>query len=322
MNRYARQMVLPGIGAQGQARLAAAHVAVVGAGGLGCPVLQYLAGAGVGRITVLDPDHVEVSNLHRQPLYRMSDLGRSKAVAARDHMLALNPSVDVAARTEALHPGNAAALVADADLVIDAADSFAVSYILSDVCLAGGTPLISASALGSGGYVGGFCGAAPSLRAVFPDPPTSGASCATAGVMGPVVAMIGSLQAQMALQVLLDLPPLPLGRMITLDSQGFRFGGFRFDDASEPPDGLPFVSRAELSAADRVVDLRSASETPDRIVAQAERQDPDRVQTDPARPDQRVVLCCASGLRAWRVANRLRARGHRNLALLAASACG
>ena len=120
MSRYARQMILPEVGAAGQDRLARAHVLVVGAGGLGCPVLQYLGGAGVGRITVMDGDVVEESNLHRQVLYTMDDLGRPKAEAARRHLLAANPELEVQAQVQPLDAANAAALVADAPAPIQA----------------------------------------------------------------------------------------------------------------------------------------------------------------------------------------------------------
>src|SRR5437870_12413809 len=133
-DRYARQSILPEVGAQGQARLAAASAVVVGAGGLGCAVLQYLTAAGVGRLTIVDHDRVEESNLHRQPLYRMSDLGGLKVQAARRALLEANPEVRIDAGAERLTPANALQLVAAADLVVDAADSFAVTDVLRDAC--------------------------------------------------------------------------------------------------------------------------------------------------------------------------------------------
>src|SRR5690606_19678617 len=140
MNRYARQMVLPEIGTCGQERLQEAHVLVVGAGALGVPVMQYLTGAGVGRITVVDRDVIEVSNLHRQPLYRESQTGQHKAVAAQQAMQQLNSDVEISPVLEWLTPANAADLVEKADLVMDCADNHAVSYTLSDVCLAAHKP--------------------------------------------------------------------------------------------------------------------------------------------------------------------------------------
>ena len=196
MTRYARQIALPEVGPAGQDRLRAARVLVVGAGGLGVPVLHYLAGAGVGSITVVDGDRVEEANLHRQPLYRMDDLGRSKAEAAAQALRALNPDVVTQPQTRWLDPACAPDLVAEADVVLDCADTFAASLTLSDACRDADLPLISGSALGLTGYAGGFCGGAPSLRAVFPDLPQTAASCASAGVLGPVVAMIGAVQAQ------------------------------------------------------------------------------------------------------------------------------
>ncbi|MFW2543178.1 HesA/MoeB/ThiF family protein [Primorskyibacter sp. 2E107] len=323
MSRYARQMLLPDVGAEGQARLSRAHVAVVGAGGLGCPVIQYLAGAGVGRITVVDPDHVEESNLHRQTLYRMADLGRPKAEAAREAVRGLNPAVAVQARVEALGPTEVAGIVRDCDLIMDTADSFAVSYILSDACLRLGKPLISASVLGQTGYVGGFCGPAPSLRAVFPELPLSGARCATAGVLGPAVGVIGALQAQIALRTLLAATPSALGQMVTADLALLRFGGFCFSGTPEPEPAqvFPFIAASGLRSDDLIVELRDPQEAPHPISAGALRLGLDAAGAlDPA-PGQRVVLCCQSGLRAWRAAAALRARGAGAIALLAATAC-
>src|ERR1700686_135155 len=130
-DRYARQSILPEVGAEGQARLGAAAVVVVGAGGLGCAVLQYLAAAGVGRLMIVDHDRVEESNLHRQPLYRMTDLGRPKVHAARVALLQANPEVRIDAPEERLTSANAARLVVMADVVIDAADSYAGGLGLS-----------------------------------------------------------------------------------------------------------------------------------------------------------------------------------------------
>ncbi len=202
-DRYIRQTVLPEIGAQGQERLRASSVLVVGAGGLGCPVLQYLCAAGVGRLLIVDHDRVAESNLHRQPLYRMSDIGELKARAAAAAMRLLNPEVALEDFPERLTPANAARHVSRADLVVDAADSLALSYILSDECRRSGKPLISASVLGLSGYVGAFCGAAPSYRAVFPDMPRQAGSCAQSGVLGTTVGVMGTLQAQMTLAALL-----------------------------------------------------------------------------------------------------------------------
>lgn len=319
LSRYARQQILPEVGTEGQAKLAKARVLVVGAGGLGCPVLQYLTGAGVGHVTVIDPDHVDETNLHRQPLYHMSDIGQPKVTAARAHLRAANPEVQIDARQTTLTPANAPDLVAEADVVVDAADSYAVSYTLSDTCLAARKPLISASVLGQSGYVGGFCGPAPSLRAVFPAPPDNGTSCATAGVFGPVVGTLGTFQAQMALQILLG-NDAPLGRMVSVDYARYGFGGFDFHDATEPANPIPFIAAQMLTPRDRVIELRDATEAPCPVTPDAERISPDAATRLAAPDGGRLVLACTTGLRAWRVAEALRSRGETRLALMAAPA--
>ena len=307
MSRYDRQIVLPEVGADGQARLAAAHALVVGAGGLGVPVLQYLAGAGIGRLTVVDPDIVERKNLHRQTLYGERFIGRAKAEAAAAVLADLNPEVRVAPVVARLDPANAPALVAEADVVLDCADSFAASYTLSDACRDAGKPFVTASALGLGGYAGGFCGGAPSLRAVFPDLPARAATCATAGILGPVVGLLGCLEAQIALAILLRLAPSPLGQLVSFEGAGLRFGGFRFDGAAEPGRALTFLAPAAITPADFVADLRGADEAPEPATPWARRlavADFGPAGPTPA-PGQRAVLVCRSGLRAWQAGTRL-----------------
>ncbi len=309
MSRYARQMILPEVGTEGQKRLCSARILVIGTGGLGVPALQYLAGAGVGHITLIDPDVVERGNLHRQPLYVETDIGTPKATAAATRLTALNPDIRITPHVAMFDPANAPHLIAGADLVLDCADSFAASYVASDVCMARHTPLISASALALSGYAGGFCAGAPSLRAVFPDLPDTLTNCATSGVLGPVVGLIGALQAQLALSVLLDLTPSPLGQMLRFDAATLRFSSFRFDTAPEPVGPrLSFLAPDEMTPSDFIVDLRDTQETPHPVTPTAHRhlvEDFGANGPHPA-PDQRAVFCCRSGLRAWRAAERLR----------------
>jgi len=317
-DRYARQRVLPSVGPEGQARLAATEVLVIGAGGLGSTVLPVLAGAGIGRITIVDHDVVDLSNLHRQPLYGMADQGRAKAEAARDALLARNPEIAVEARVERLRPGNAAALVASAGIVVDCADSLAVTYMLSAACMAAEKPLVTASALEQRGYAGGFCGGAPSYRAVFPDMPSVVGSCAQNGVLGSAVAAIGAIEAHMVLQIALELTPSPLGRLVSLDLSQFAWGGFRFDTASEPHiPAIPFLERGDLDADTLVVELRGRDEAPVPVTPDARRSSLAEIASGTIpQKSGRIAFACASGVRAYKAARILQARGHEDVAVL------
>ena len=316
--RYARQMVLPEVGPRGQARLGAASVLVAGAGGLGCAVLEYLCAAGVGRLLIVDPDRVEICNLHRQPLYRNEELGQPKALAARASLRRLNPQISVQAAAERITPANAASWVSRAGLIVDAADSLALSYILSDECRRQGRALVSASVLGLAGYVGAFCGGAPSYRAVFPDMPGQAGSCASSGVLGTAVGVMGTLQAHMTLAHLLELDPPVLGRLVSVDFRTLRFGGFSFASAVEPAEPqLRFIAPGQVRETDIIVDLRSLTEAPVSAFPAALRLGVEQMQAHLLPPGPRVVLCCRSGVRAWRAGRELLARESREIALIA-----
>ena len=319
-DRYSRQIILPEVGAAGQGRLRATSVLVIGAGGLGCAVLQYLCAAGVGRLVIVDHDRVEESNLHRQPLYRTSDLGELKAQAARRALLLANPEVTIDALAERLTPANALRLLAAADLVVDAADSFAVTYVLSDACRRASKVLVSASVLGLSGYVGAFCGAAPSYRAVFPEMPRQAGSCAQSGVLGTAVGVMGTLQAHMVLALALEWQPTVLGQLITVDFRTLRVGGFSFAQAQEPAGALiAFIAPADVSHADIVIDVRSVAEAPVSPFAAALRIGVEEIERAQTRfpPEPRIVVCCRTGVRAWRAARALHSQGHEHLALIA-----
>ena len=319
MNRYARQSCLPDVGDTGQNAIRHAHVLVVGGGGLGAPVLQYLVGAGVGHVMLVDGDVVSLSNLHRQTLFRETDVGQPKAKVAAQTLRGLNADCVIYTHEGPLDPANAGALIEGCTLVLDCADTFAISYMLSDICNAKGIPLISASVLGFAGYVGGFCGTAPSLRAVFPDLPARAATCATAGVMGPVVGIVGAAQAQMALAVLIGQAPSPLGQLITFDMQSYRQSGFRFDTAPDPVPDLRFIAVSDVQPCDFVIDFRGEDEAPVPVTPQAMRVSVTEFaqHRHPPKPGQRAVFACASGLRAWQAATHLRSYWTGDITLIA-----
>ena len=317
MSRYDRQISVAEFGVAGQAKLAAARLLVVGAGGLASPVLQYLAGAGLGHIKLVDPDVVSTNNMHRQTIFRSSDLGTAKAAAAASHMRDLNPDCAITPIIQSVTPDNIKTHAADVDMVLDCADSFAVSYCLSDYCR-DRLPVIHASVVGMAGYVGGFCAGAPSLRAVFPELPQRFGSCAEDGVLGPIVGVIGALQAQMAIAAITGQQPSPLGQLVTYDAVGNRFGGFRFDGVDEPDVVLDFISASQIQPVDFVIDLRAAAEA-SLITANAHRLVIDEITPDlPLNGVARVVLCCRSGQRAWAAAEKLSEFWSGSISLVAA----
>lgn len=227
LDRYARHLILKEVGGAGQAALLAAHVALVGAGGIGAPAIQYLAGAGVGTLTLIDDDVVALSNLQRQTLYGMADLGEPKVHAAAAAVARLNPEVRVRPQPVRIEAGNARALLAGADVVIDGCDNFATRLIVADAAVALGTPLVSAAVGQFEGQLGVFCGHLadkPCYRCfVGGDPAVAGASCAEEGVIGAMTGVLGSLAALEAIRLITGFGPPSSGRLLLIDALDFRF---------------------------------------------------------------------------------------------------
>ena len=201
-NRYARQMVLPEMGEQGQEKLLGASVLCVGAGGLGSPALLYLAAAGIGRIGIMDDDVVDESNLQRQVLFTTSDVGASKAQVAKKRLLDLNPHIDITAYTERLTDVNCADIVPHYDMILDGTDNFASKFLINDAGVKYGKPIVYGAIQGFEGQVSLFnahgCGC---YRCLYPEPPTGHVpNCAEAGVIGSVAGMIGTIQALQIIQ--------------------------------------------------------------------------------------------------------------------------
>ena len=214
--RYRRQITLGGFGPAGQERLLDAHVAVVGAGGLGSPALLYLAGAGVGRVTVIDDDVVDLSNLHRQVIHDTGRVGRLKAESARERMLELNPGIEVALFTARLNRENSVEVLRGADVVLDGTDNFTTRHVVSAACAELGVPHVWASILGFDAQLSVFhAGHGPVYEDLFPTPPAPGAvpNCAQAGVLGPVVGVVGSAMAMEALKLLTGVGEPLIGQL-------------------------------------------------------------------------------------------------------------
>jgi len=231
LSRYHRHLSLRGFGTEAQQRLKAAHVLVIGAGGLGCPALLYLAAAGVGRLTIIDGDRVEISNLQRQVLYTQEDLGTFKAEAAARRLTALNPLVNITAHCERFTRSNALGLVREADLVLDGSDNFATRYLSNDACVIAGKPLVYAAIHQFEGQVSVFnLKQGPTYRCLFPEPPdpASVPTCAEAGVLGILPGLLGTAQATEAIKVLTGIGEPLSGRLLiwntlTMGSRILRF---------------------------------------------------------------------------------------------------
>lgn len=234
--RYSRHLLIPGIGVEGQRRLKNARVLCIGAGGLGSPVLMYLAAAGVGTLGVVEFDTVEVSNLQRQVIHGQSDIGRPKGESARESIRELNPDVEVRWHNLRLENRNAVNIFRQYDLIVDGTDNFATRYLVNDAAAIAGKPYVWGSIFRFEGQVSVFWENAPAGRGVtyrdlFPDPPAPGTvpSCAEGGVFGALCATIGSLMATEALKLITGVGESLLGRVLVYDalSLSFRTLGLR-----------------------------------------------------------------------------------------------
>jgi molybdopterin-synthase adenylyltransferase len=209
--RYNRQMMLPEIGDSGQEKLKKAAVLVVGAGGLGCPVLQYLATAGVGKIGIIDFDKIELHNLHRQILYTEKHVGQAKATTAKSVLEILNPLIQIQAFDEKLGLENASKIIRDFDIIVDGSDNFASRYLVNDTCVALGKSLLYGSILNFEGQMAVFNHkGTKNLRDLFPEPPNPKEvpNCNLNGVLGSLPGIMGTMMAHETLKLILNLPTL------------------------------------------------------------------------------------------------------------------
>jgi sulfur-carrier protein adenylyltransferase/sulfurtransferase len=230
VERYSRHLMLPQVGLAGQRRLAAARVLIVGAGGLGSPAAFYLAAAGVGTLVLADDDRVERSNLQRQILHGEASIGRLKVESARERLLAMNPSIAIVAVAERVTSHNIDRLIEGCDVVVDGADNFPLRYLLNDACIKHALPLVYGAVHRFEGQVSVFDagrqrGVKPCYRCLFPEPPRAedAPNCAEAGVLGVLPGVIGLLQANEALKLLLEVGDPLAGRLLGFDALAGRF---------------------------------------------------------------------------------------------------
>ncbi|MBK7127919.1 MAG: HesA/MoeB/ThiF family protein [Crocinitomicaceae bacterium] len=213
--RYSRQLNLPNVGEAGQIKLKQSSVLVVGAGGLGCPVLLYLAGAGVGQIGIIDHDKVDISNLHRQILYQTDDVGKFKAEVASEKIQRLNPTIQTTVYTEKLDALNARKIIANYDLIIDGTDNFSARYIVNDACVLENKPWVYGAIFRFEGQVSVFnYQNGPTYRCLFPEKPGNEPNCAEAGVLSVLPGMAGIYMATEAIKLILNTGELLNGKII------------------------------------------------------------------------------------------------------------
>ncbi len=233
---YARQTILPALGKVGQERLKSSKIAVVGAGGLGCPVLSYLAGAGVGQLTIIDGDRVSESNLHRQLLFTMDDLEKSKAEVVKTRLLQSNPYIKVSLITEYLTPTNAESILKNHDLVIDCTDNYATRYLINDVCFLLKKPMIYGAIHRFEGQISVFnYKNGPTYRCLFPlvPSPESQQNCAEAGVLGIIPGLIGILQATEAIKIITGIGEVLSGNVLFYNALNQNFNKINLQRSSE-----------------------------------------------------------------------------------------
>ena len=265
--RYSRQLALPGFGERGQQRLGAARVLVVGAGGLGSAVIPLLAGAGVGRLTIIDDDVVEPSNLHRQTIHRADAVGSPKAESAAAFVAGLNPGVEVTALVQRLTASTALDLFAEHDLVLDGSDTFPTRYLVDDAARLTGIPSVWGAVSQYGGQVGvAWAERGPTYRDLFPVPPAPGSvlTCAVGGVLPSVCGVIGSLMAGEALKILSSVGEPLIGRVTTYDALK---GGFRELAYAADPDAPPVTGLIDYDAFCGVAPSAGPNLTPAQLEA-------------------------------------------------------
>jgi len=226
LRRYSRHLIMPEVGTRGQRRLKASKVLMVGTGGLGSPLGLYLAAAGVGKLGLVDFDVVDESNLHRQVLFSDADVGRPKTEAAAERLHGINPHIELVPHDTRLDSGNALDLFADYDLVVDGTDNFPTRYLVNDACVLSGKPNVYGSIFRFEGQVSVFWGEqGPCYRCLFPEPPPPGLvpSCAEGGVLGVLPGIIGELQANEVIKLLIGAGEPLLGRLLLFDALRMRF---------------------------------------------------------------------------------------------------
>lgn len=336
MNRYNRHTILSEIGQTGQNRLLEAKVLVIGAGGLGCPILQYLAAAGIGTIGIVDFDTVEESNLQRQVLFGTSSLGINKALAAKRRLDDLNPTISIIAYPEKLIPENALSLLGAYDVIVDGTDDFDTRYLINDACVILDKPLVYGAIYKFEGQVAVFnYRGGPSYRCLFPYPPKEGsvASCSEVGVLGVLPGIIGTLQANEVLKIILELGDILTGKLLCyntktneqmtlniqrsdseiqkIKSRASNFEAFYGETFCETP-GLEISSEEALQIVNtQFIDVREPHEEPKLSLSSCSHIPLNELEDrlEEIDPTKNNIFVCQTGIRSKTAVTFLKERG-------------
>lgn len=348
--RYSRQITLPSFGEEGQRRLRDASIAVIGAGGLGSPALLYLAAAGVGRISLIDGDAVDLSNLHRQVLHSTADVGRRKVDSARARLRELNPDVEVAIVDAMLDESNAQSFIAGHDLVVDGTDNFPTRYLITDAAFFARVPVVYGSVFRFEGQVSVFDPPeGPCYRCLYPSPPPPGLvpDCEEGGVLGVVPGVVGMLQAAEAIKYIAGLGTPLRGRLLLVDLFAGRFREMKIprnprcplcsssatihsvaaiaetcetrgSGMSEEITPRELHERIEAGDRPRLIDVREQWEWDQAHLEGAEHIPLGQLQgsADRLDPNEELVVYCRSGARSARAAQWLRGQGFQRVSNL------
>ncbi|AHM76116.1 molybdopterin-synthase adenylyltransferase MoeB [Yersinia hibernica] len=342
MGLYSRHLLIPSIGVKGQLALKNAHVLMVGAGGLGCPALLYLAAAGVGRIGIIDADHIDVSNVHRQVLYRVADKGKHKADIAKLRLQALNPYIDIEIYTERLDITNAAELISHYDIVVDGTDNFTTKYLINDACYLTGKPLVYGAIMQFEGQVSvfnvpdenGVVGA--NYRDLYTEPPDAALApnCAEAGVSGILPGIIGCFQANEVIKLITGLGRPLSGRLLIYDALDATMTELHFSTSLDNPlrdpnwsqilEEMPMVCGSSAVSDQFIMSLEEFNDlihayTVIHLIDVRESHEREQVSiggehiplaeiesiNNECRNDVPIILYCQSGVRSQRAASLL-----------------
>lgn len=329
--RYSRHILLPEIGREGQERLSAAKVLVIGAGGLGCPVLQYLAAAGVGAIGIADGDTVEETNLQRQVLYTGSDIGRGKALTAQEKIQAANPHIGVHAHPVTVTPANIMDLIAPYDIIVDGTDNFAARYLINDACVIAGKPWVFGSIFKFEGQVAVFnYNGGPTYRCIFPLPPGEEESpaCSVIGVLASLPGIVGILQAGEVIKMITGAGNPLSGRLLLIDALDMEMQVIQVSPTASGKNIQALQSSYEdnCAAGTMLISYAGLQQLPGNDIVLIDVREPaehrlfnigginiplSRLEAEYAGLDagRHVIVYCASGIRSARAAAMLAEKG-------------